>query len=105
MSPPTTFTFLSASIPEKKIRIPYNLNAPRTYTHNVARILISVINMWDMYLAMALLYISTSVKRKSAGRKRGEKHLWAVCIPFHSVFDMFATRSVAEERLFSDRYA
>ena len=26
---PTTFTFLSASIPEKKIRIPYNLNAPR----------------------------------------------------------------------------
>ena len=30
MSPPTTFTFLSASIPEKKIRIPYNLNAPRT---------------------------------------------------------------------------
>ena len=31
MSPPTTSTFLSASIPEKKIRIPYNLNTPRIW--------------------------------------------------------------------------
>jgi len=53
-----------------------------------------------MYLAMAVLTISTFGKRKSARRKGGGGHSCSIWIPFHSVFYRFATRSVAEEKVY-----